>query len=163
MSLADLIPTSFAVCGALFLGLAIVLILVDPPGKAPWSRISGVFAFIGGAGAVGGAGGWVGQHILSASSTVTSWTQQWASAIGGGATVCVLLLGGLWAFSHIGKGGSGTAAGGSGKVGKRVRALFKGGLIALIGAAIFTAIPPLYDGADWVVAHVGTATQNVIS
>lgn len=164
MSFATLIPTTFAALGSICLALALVLILVEPPGSAPWQRIAGICAFIGGGGVVGGAGGWIGTHITSWSSSTASWLQDWGStAIGSGALIAVLLLGGLWAYSHIGKGGKGTEAGGKGRISKRLRAGIKAGVIAMVGAFVFSAIPQLYSGADWLTAQVGGSVQSLIA
>lgn len=162
MSLASFIPTSFAALGSICLGLAVVLILVDMPGGAPWSKIAGIFAFVGGAGVLGGAGGWLGRHIVSASGSAMSWMQQWAATAIGTGTVLVVVVGiGAWAFSHL--NGKGTEAGGGGKITKRVRSLFKAGVFAVIGAAIFAAVPELYDFASWTVATVGSGLRNLVA
>ena len=158
MSLAAFIPTSMAAVGSICLGLAIVLILLNLS-KGPWMKVAGILAFIGGFGLLGGASGWIGTKLMSASQNAMSWTQEWtARAIGTGAVLVILVGIGLWAWSHMSS--KGAEAGGKGGMSKRLRALFKGGLLALVGVAIAAAIPELYGFADWAVAQLGGAAQS---
>lgn len=151
--LAFLIPASLAMLGSICLGLTLGLIVVDMPGGVNWSGIGGFTAFIGGFGALGAAGGWIGQQIASGQQQAMSWVQQYGhQLIGGGILVAALLIAGVWVYKHL--FGSGIDAGGKGKSMKKIRKLLKAGAIALVGATVAIAIPKLYDGIDWAVSHL---------
>lgn len=146
-----LIPESMATIGSVCLGLAVVLALLDMPGGVNWSKIAAWFALIGGFGALGGAAGWLGSQILSGQQSVMGAGAHYGSQlIGGGILIVLLFAAGLWSYKHL--LGKGIEAGGKGTWSKRLRALFKAGVFALVGATIATVIPPLYSGADWLVA-----------
>lgn len=162
MNWALFIPTSMAYVGSLCLGLALILVLIDMPGGANWSKIGAWCSIIGGFGVLGGAGGWIGQHIMAGTNTAVSWTQQWAAqAIGVAAVAVALLLGLAWAYSRINS--KGIEAGGKGKAAKKLRSLVVCGLFAIVGAAIAGAIPELYDAANWAVNQAGTSAQALLS
>lgn len=159
MSLSTLIPTSMAAVGSICLGLAVVFIMLNL-GGGPWKKIAGICAFVGGVGVLGGASGWLGTHLISASESAMSWTQEWTSrAIGTGALLVVLIAAGLWAFTHM--RGKGVEAGGKGGMSKRVRSLFKGGVLAVIGAVVAATIPELYSSADWAIGQIGGTVQSI--
>ncbi len=151
MSWTVLVPSSLAALGSVCLGMAVVLSLLPLPGKVPWGKIGGWFALLGGFGALGGAGGWLGSQILSGSERAMGFGMQYGSQlIGNGIIIVLLLTVGLWSYKAV--FGSGLDAGGKGGGGKKLRALFKGGLIALSGATIAAVLPPLYSGIDWLVS-----------
>ncbi len=154
------IPTSMAYIGSLCLGLAVVLVLIDMPGGAPWSKIGAIIALIGGFGAIGGAGGWVGNQILSGGANAVTWGERWAGQAIGVAAVAVVVLGALaWAASRV--KGKGIATKGSG-TGAKVKGLLVCAVLAVVGAVIAAVVPELYNGADWVVSAIGNAVLNQV-
>ncbi|MBB3053567.1 hypothetical protein FHS23_004621 [Prauserella isguenensis] len=154
------IPNSMAYVGSLCLGLAVILVLVDMPGGAPWAKIGAVIAVIGGFGALGGAAGWVGNHIVNGGATAVSWGERWAGQAIGTAALAVLVLGGVaWAASRI--KGKGIATKGSG-MGAKFKGLLLCGVLAVVGAVIAAVIPEFYNGADWVVSSLGNAVRDQI-
>lgn len=155
------IPTSMEFVGSLCLGLAVLLVLIDMPGKGvPWAKVGAIIALIGGFGALGGAGGWVGNQILSGGATAVSWGERWAGQAIGVAGVAVVFLGLVfWAASRVqGKG----VKQGSGK-GVKLKGLITCACLAVVGAAIAAAIPPLYNFADWAVATIGHGFINLVN
>lgn len=162
MNWIDWIPTSMAMVGSLCLGLALILVFIDMPGGVDWNKVGAVCSLIGGFGVLGGAGGWIGQHIMSGSNTAVSWTREWAAqAIGVAAVAVVLLLAVAWAWSRI--NGKGIEAGGKGKASKKVRSLLVCAIFAIVGATIAGVIPELYDATNWVVNEAGTSFQTMVS
>lgn len=151
--LAFLIPSSLAILGSVCLGLCLVLIAVDMPGGANWSKIGGWFALVGGFGTVGAASGWLGVQIMSTRADAQSFAENYGGQlIGGGVLIVVLLGAALWAYKHLKS--KGIEAGGKGGAMKKVRSLLKAGVLALVGATLAVTIPQLYDGANWVLASV---------
>lgn len=156
MSWQFFIPASMGMIGSICLGLALVLVLIDMPGGVNWSKIAGWFAVIGGFGTLGGVAGWLGNKILSGQQNAMSFGQEYGSRLLGSGIVIVILLGaGLWAYKHL--FGNGTEAGGKSTWSKKIRSLFKAGLLALVGAMIAGTIPALYDGADWLIVQLHDA------
>lgn len=150
-----LIPASMAWVGSVCLGIALVLVLMDMPGGVNWSRIGAVFALIGGFGALGGAAGWIGEHLLWGQQRAMSLGQQWGGRLIGGGIIVVLLFTALaWTWKHV--AGSGIKAGGKGAVSKRVRSLFKAGALAMVGASVATLLSPLYTLLDSGISHLHT-------
>ena len=148
-----LVPSSLGMVGSICLGLALVLVLLDMPGGVNWSRVGAVFALIGGFGALGGAAGWIGQHILWGQHRAMSFGQQWGGRLlGGGILVVLLFLATAWAWKHL--SGTGIEAGGKGKVSSRVRSLFKAAVLAMVGATVATVVSPLYTFLDWGISHL---------
>lgn len=163
MDLGFLVPTSMAYLGSICLGLALVLVLIDMPGGANWSKVAGWLAVVGGFGTVGGAGGMVGSWITTGADTATSWGEQYlAQLIGGGAVVVLLLLGMAWAYSRLGQSGKGAAGGGKGKT-KKVRSMLACGMFAIVGAAIAALVPSLYDITNDLVGTGGGALQSALA
>lgn len=161
MSWTMFIPNSMAYLGSICLGLAIILVLIDMPGGVNWSKVGAWAAILGGFGALGGAGGWIGHQIVSGRSTAMSFGERWGQqAIGVGAVVVVLLLGLAWAYSRVGKGGKGIDTKGSGKTGK-AKSLIVCALFAIVGAALAGAIPELYHLTDWAVTSAGDGLRSL--
>lgn len=147
-----LVPASMGTVGSICLGLALVLVLLDMPGGVNWSKVGGWFALIGGFGALGGAAGWIGQHLLWGQHRAMSLGQQWGGRLLGGGILVVLLFAALaWAWKHL--SGKGIEAGGKGSVSKRVRSLFKAGALAMVGATVATLLSPLYTLLDSGISH----------
>ena len=148
-----LVPSSMGMVGSICLGLALVLVLLDMPGGVNWSRVGAVFAVIGGFGALGGAAGWIGEHLLWGQHRAMSLGQQWGGRLLGGGILFVLLFAALaWAWKHL--AGKGIDAGGKGKVSSRVRSLFKAGALAMVGATVATLGSPVYTFLDSGIRHL---------
>lgn len=155
------IPDSMAYVGSLCLGLAVVLVLVDMPGGVPWAKIGAVIAVIGGFGALGGAGGWIGTQIVNGGETALTWGQRWAGQAIGTAALAVIVIGGVaWVASRI--KGKGIDTKGSGK-GAKFKGLLLCGVLAVVGAVIAAVVPEFYNGADWLVSALGGAVQDQIA
>lgn len=158
-----LIPTSMAALGSVLLAMAFILPLIDMPGGVNWSKVAAWCAFLGGFGAIGGAGGWLGNTILGGSHSAMSFGQRWGQqAFGVGAVVVVLLVLMAWVYSRLGKGGGGVNAKGSGKTAK-VKSLLICALIAIGGATVAALIPGLYQVSDRVVNAAGGALRDLVS
>lgn len=150
--LTFLIPASLAILGSFCLAATVGLIVVDMPGGVNWSAIAGITAIVGGFGAVGGAGGWIGSHILSGQNTVSNWVTQYAHQLaGGGAILAVGALALGWAWKRA--SGPGVKAGGKGKAAK-VKSLLLAAVLALIGATLAVAIPGIYSAVDTVLGNL---------
>lgn len=161
MSWTMFIPNSLAYLGSICLGMAIILVLIDMPGGVNWSKVGAWSAILGGFGALGGAGGWIGHQIVSGSSHAMTFGERWGQqAIGVGSLVVVLLLGLAWAYSRVGKGGKGIDTKGSGTAGK-ARSLMVAALFAIVGAALAAVIPELYHLTDWVVSTAGNGLRSL--
>lgn len=151
MSWSMLVPSSLAALGSVLLGLALVLVLLDMPGGVPWAKIGAWCAVLGGFGALGNAGGWIGDHIVSGSESAMSWGAYYgARLIGNGIVLVLIALAVLWAYKHL--FGKGIEAGGKGTGSKKVRKLFKATVFALVGATVAIVIPWLYSGLDSLVS-----------
>lgn len=151
MSWTMLVPSSLAALGSVLLGLALVLVLLDMPGGVPWAKIGAWCAVLGGFGALGNAGGWIGDQIVSGQEAAMSWGAYYgAQLIGNGIIIVLLALAILWGYKHL--FGKGIDGGGKGTGGKKLRKLFKASLLALVGATVAAVLPPLYSGLDWLVS-----------
>lgn len=155
MSWSMFIPTSMLYLGAIFLVLAVVLVFVDVPGKGvPWDKVGAWFAFFGGFGVGGAAGGWLGRMFAKSSGSVLTNGQKFtAQAVGVGVVGAIVLGLMLWAYARMRKQGIGAKT--------KVKSLIVVMVLGLIGT-VFAAVPDIHDWADSAVHMAGTAVINAI-
>jgi hypothetical protein len=155
MNLTWLVPTSMLYLGAVFLVLAVVLVYVDVPGKGvPWDKVGAWFAFVGGFGVGGAAGGWIGRGFASISGSVlTNGQQLTAQAVGVGVVGAIIAGLLLWAYSRMRGKGIGTKT--------KLKSLIVVGVLGVVGT-VFSALPSVYGWADGAVHWAGTAVISAM-
>jgi hypothetical protein len=150
-----IIPTSMLYLGAVFLVLAVVLVFVDVPGKGvPWDKVGAVFAFVGGFGVGGAAGGWLGRAFAATSNSVLSSSEQLtAQAVGAGVVGAIVVGLLLWAYARMrGKGIDAKS---------KFKSLLVVAVLGLVGT-VFAALPEVYGWADSVVHWAGTTVISAM-
>lgn len=156
MSWSMFIPTSMAVLGAILLALSVVLVFVDVPGKGvPWDKVGAWFAFIGGFGVGGAAGGWLGRLFARSSGSILTNGQQFtAQAVGTGVVGAVVLGLLLWAYARMRKDGI--------SAGSKAKSMVVVAALGVVGT-VFAAIPGTYALANDVVRTASTAVIRTIA
>lgn len=156
---SDLIPNSGLQWGAYFMVLAVFLVYVDVPNKGvPWDKIGAGFAFLGGFGIGGAAGGWVGSAFASIAGTVLSKGGEFLAKLLGASVVGAIFLGlMLWTAARVRKGIDSKS-----KSMLKLKALIAVAILAIVGS-ILSSIPGAYGAFDYVASSVGTALRGTVS